>query len=120
MIELYYYVAKVVRIIDGDTIVLDIDLGFNTIRHNEHCRLFGINAPETRTKDLEEKERGLISKNRLEELCPVGTEILIKTRTPKDKYGRYLVSLFPRGFHLPSVNEILLKEHLAEVYMEKK
>jgi micrococcal nuclease len=116
MFELYYYKAKVVRIIDGDSIVLDVDLGFNMKLVNGNFRLFGIDAPEIRTKDLEEKEMGLQSKIRLEELCPVGSEILIKTVKSQDKYGRYLVRLYPKGFHLPSINEILLKEKLAEVY----
>jgi micrococcal nuclease len=119
MMEQYYYRATVKRVIDGDTVVMDVDLGFNTVIHDEHFRLFGIDAPETRTKDLEEKRQGILSKERLEELCPVGEKFLIRTEKSKDKYGRYLVRIYPRGSHLPSVNDILLKESLAKVYMSK-
>ena len=55
----YHYSAELVRVIDGDTIVAHINLGFNTILKNETIRLNGINAPETRTKNVKEKTEGL-------------------------------------------------------------
>ena len=57
MRELYYYNAVVDRVVDGDTLDMTIDLGYN-IWIKERVRLYGLNTPETRTKDLEEKEAG--------------------------------------------------------------
>ena len=62
----YRYNAKVMRVVDGDTLDLEIDLGFN-IKINERVRLFGIDTPETRTRDLEEKKRGLEAKEYVRE-----------------------------------------------------
>jgi micrococcal nuclease len=118
MIPLYHYRAKVKRIIDGDTIVLDIDLGFHTIIADEPVRLTGINAPETRTKDLEEKNLGKLSKERLEELCPVDSYVFIRTEKAKEKFGRYLGTIYNTESYSSdkSVNQILLDENFAEVY----
>ena len=65
MRELYFYNAEVTKIVDGDTIDVIIDLGFN-IWIKERLRLYGLNTPETRTKDLEEKEKGLKAKKYVE------------------------------------------------------
>jgi micrococcal nuclease len=111
---MYEYRAIVSRIVDGDTIILDVDLGFNTWVRNESFRLFGIDAPETRTKDLEEKAKGFLSKDRLEELCPVNTLVLIRTQKSKDKYGRYLVEILTETND--TVNQILVREGYASVY----
>ena len=59
---MYEYKVTVIKIIDGDTIDVDIDLGFNTILKKQRIRLFGIDTPESRTRDKEEKKRGLLSK----------------------------------------------------------
>ena len=61
---MYKYNAKLDRVVDGDTIDAMVDLGFDIWTH-KRIRLLGIDAPETRTKDLEEKERGFETKNRL-------------------------------------------------------
>ena len=58
---MYTYHAEVLRVVDGDTVDVLIDVGFSTFR-KERVRLYGINTPETRTKDLEEKARGLADK----------------------------------------------------------
>jgi micrococcal nuclease len=58
----YYYNCTLLKVIDGDTIDVDIDLGFGVTLSNQRLRLYGINTPETRTRDLEEKRRGLIAK----------------------------------------------------------
>ena len=60
---MYEYKVKVVRVIDGDTIDVDIDLGFNTTLTKKRIRLYGMDTPESRTRDKEEKQRGLLSKN---------------------------------------------------------
>ena len=56
---MYEYKVKVVKVIDGDTIDVDIDLGFNTVLTKRRIRLYGIDTPESRTRDKEEKQRGL-------------------------------------------------------------
>lgn len=83
---MYTYNATVVKIVDGDTIDAEIDLGFD-IKIKKRIRLSGINAPESRTRNLAEKALGLKAKERLIELC-VGT-FKIKS-LGKGKYGRIL------------------------------
>lgn len=78
---------------DGDTIRLDVDLGFSITLKNQSYRLAGINAPEVRG---EEREAGLITRNYVRDILPVGTELRIKTEkeVEKGKYGRYIVWLY--------------------------
>ena len=64
---MYEYNAQVLRVVDGDTVDVLIDCGFSTFR-KERVRLYGINAPESRTRDKEEKKRGLAAKERLDQL----------------------------------------------------
>ena len=59
---MYEYRCKVVKIVDGDTVDVDIDLGFGVWLHKERIRMFGIDTPESRTRDLEEKKFGLAAK----------------------------------------------------------
>jgi len=94
---MYVYKAKVLRVVDGDTIDLLIDLGFNAWK-KERIRLSGINTPETRTKDLKEKEKGLLAKKRLNNLINSSNKkVLVKT-TEKGKYGRYLGNIYVTGY----------------------
>lgn len=86
---MYTYKAQVSRVIDGDTVVLEIDLGFK-IFHIMSCRLVGVNAPELNAKDEAVKLAAVESKEYLMSLLPVGKEIIIKS-TRLDKYGRALV-----------------------------
>lgn len=78
--------CTVVRVIDGDTIVVDIDLGLHMYRRNEHVRLFGVDCPERNTPE------GKVAKARVEELLPVGTAIQL-TSEKLDKYGRMLATV---------------------------
>jgi len=81
----YHYRATVNRVIDGDTIVVDLKLGMNVVLENTHIRLFGVNAPETNTAD------GKAVKKLVEGLLPPGSEIILQTIKDKTgKYGRYL------------------------------
>jgi micrococcal nuclease len=66
---MYHYKAKLVRVIDGDTIDVDIDLGFDVWLKRQRIRLAGIDAPESRTRNKAEKVLGLAAKARLTELC---------------------------------------------------
>ena len=89
---LYHYKAKVVRIVDGDTVELQVDLGFY-VTYKHAFRLADINAPEIRTKDQEEKKEGMAAKEALEKLLPVGSEVSITTEKT-GKYGRWLAHLY--------------------------
>ena len=94
--SLYTYKVKVMRVIDGDTVDVMIDLGFNVWVKNR-IRLFSINAPEIRTKDLEEKNKGTASKVRLEELLSgeSGSDRVLTLRSHGlDKYGRCLGTFY--------------------------
>ena len=81
------YTCTLIRVIDGDTIDVDIDLGFSVWLKKQRVRLSGIDTPESRTRNLEEKKLGLAAKARLIELC--GQELQVKS-LGKGKYGRIL------------------------------
>lgn len=91
---MYEYRVKVLRVVDGDTVDVDIDLGFGVWIHNERVRIMGIDTPESRTRDLVEKLFGLAAKTRLGEL--LGETAILKTQINKDgedmkgKFGRVL------------------------------
>lgn len=86
---MFEYQCRITKIIDGDTIDVDIDLGFDQWFCNQRIRLYGIDTPESRTRDLEEKKYGLKAKEFVEDFMPVGSSAIIKT-AEKGKYGRYL------------------------------
>ncbi len=86
-LEPHYYNCTLVRVIDGDTIDVDIDLGFTVWLRKERVRLAGIDTPESRTRNLAEKALGLAAKERLIELC--GEKLQVKS-LGKGKYGRIL------------------------------
>ena len=76
---------------DGDTIDVDINLGFNTWINNERVRLYGIDTPESRTRDLEEKKFGLYAKSVVDKYLPVGSKQVLVTHLDKvGKFGRIL------------------------------
>jgi micrococcal nuclease len=109
----HYKIKKITKVIDGDTIDVDIDLGFGiTISHR--VRLKDIDAPETRTKDLEEKERGLAAKVWLEEQLSREGEWVIETYK-EDKYGRILGTLYLVGDSV-TINEWMINEGIAGPY----
>jgi micrococcal nuclease len=109
-----YKIKKISRVIDGDTLDIDIDLGFH-LTITQRVRLKGINAAETKTKDLTEKEKGIEAKAWLiKELSKEG-EWIIET-TKEDKYGRILGTLYLVGEPI-TVNEKMLNEGIAKPYM---
>jgi micrococcal nuclease len=112
-----YRVKQVLKVVDGDTIDVDIDLGFN-ISYTQRVRLAGIDTPESRTKDLAEKKLGLESKKYLADLLKVATQIVIRTEKPDstEKYGRILGWLFLDGTS-ESVNTALIANGYAWDYM---
>jgi micrococcal nuclease len=110
---MYEYNCKIVRVVDGDTVDVDIDLGFNHWLHNERIRLYGIDTPECRTRDAEEKKYGLMAKKFVEQCLHKGGTYVLTTRE-KDKFGRYLGVIMLGG--RTSINAALVSEHLAVPY----
>ena len=117
---MYEYMATIRRVVDGDTIDVTLDLGFD-ILYNSRIRLLGINTPESRTRDLEEKALGLAAKARVKELCPIDSTVMVKTtKDGRGKFGRILGEIFT-ATELPSINDMLLEEgHAVEYFGGKK
>ena len=114
---MYEYRCKVLKVIDGDTVDVDIDLGFGTWIHNERVRIMGIDTPESRTSNDIEKKFGLAAKSRLQEL--LGETAILKTQVSKKgedmkgKFGRILGDFMYRG---TLVSRILCDEGHAVPY----
>lgn len=90
----FWYGATVLKAVDGDTIDLMIDLGFN-IHHKIRVRLYGVNTPESRTKDLKEKELGLKAKDFTKDWLSAHKWVFVNTIPDKnDKYGRILARIY--------------------------
>lgn len=88
---MYTYSAELLKVIDGDTIEVDFDLGFGVWLRNQRIRLCGIDTPESRTANKEEKIRGELSKGKLKEILSQGKRITITTSLdPNEKFGRIL------------------------------
>ena len=91
---MYEYRATVIKVVDGDTVDVDIDLGFGIVLSDERVRIAGIDTPESRTRDKEEKKFGLAAKARVKQL--LGKTCVLKTQINKDgedmkgKFGRIL------------------------------
>ena len=112
---MYKYNAKLDRVVDGDTVDALVDLGFDTWK-KVRIRMVGMNAPESRTRDLEEKARGIAAKIRLEELLGEGKFILESQGV--GKYGRCLGILFVDDIN---INKTLIQEgHATEYYGGKR
>ena len=111
----YIYNARVLRVVDGDTLDVEIDLGFD-ISIYERIRLYGINAPESRTRDLKEKERGIAATKFVESLVMGSGDYRCLMKTKYDrrgKFGRVLADILTsRGW----LTEVMLAEGHAEKY----
>jgi micrococcal nuclease len=111
-----YRVKKVLKVVDGDTIDVDIDLGFN-VSYTQRVRLAGIDTPESRTKDLKEKALGLESKDYLSKQLKDALTVVIKTEKPdsSEKYGRILGWLYINQ-GTKSLNELMIEQGYAWTY----
>jgi micrococcal nuclease len=109
---MYEYACKIKRVVDGDTIDVDIDLGFDVILSNQRVRLYGIDTPESRTRDLVEKKFGLYAKEFLK--GRVGEACTLRTRKDgKGKYGRILGEFIVDGVN---VNQEMIDKHIGVAY----
>ena len=109
---MYIYKAKCVRVVDGDTIDATIDLGFDTWK-KIRIRLVGMNAPESRTRDLEEKVLGLAAKAFLKDILGKHDNDFILHSQGVGKYGRCLGELFLGD---QNVNDLMITEGHAVAY----
>ena len=122
---MYNYKISVLKVVDGDTIDAELDLGFD-IKVKKRIRFMGINAPESRTRDLEEKARGLAAKDRVKQILENCENITVQSHGV-GKYGRCLGELFvdkvdgQEKLTRESVNELLINEgHAVEYHGGKR
>lgn len=111
----FEYVAFVRSVVDGDTLDLDVDLGFR-VWHRVRVRLDGVDAPEKRGL---EAEAGKEAERFLAALLPIGTRVWARTAKPADKYGRWLARVWrasPAGTRIMDVSELLLEAGRARPY----
>lgn len=109
---MYTYNAKLLKVVDGDTIDALVDLGFDTWK-KIRIRLYGIDAWESRTRDLKEKEKGIAAKNRVIEILKQGNNKFILKSHGVGKYGRCLGEIIVEGVN---VNNQLINEGHAKKY----
>lgn len=112
---MYTYSAELLKVIDGDTIEVDFDLGFGVWLRNQRIRLNGIDTPESRTANKEEKIRGELSKAKLKEILSQGKRVTITTSIdPNEKFGRILGTITnEQGIN---VNKWLIENNYAVAY----
>ncbi len=112
---MYEYGCEIVRVYDGDTVTIDLDLGFGIWVKGRGVRVAGIDTPELRTRDLREKKYGYKARDRMLELLPVGSRQVVRTYSPKpDKYGRVLGNFVLESGNVAS--EVLISGRLAVRY----
>ena len=114
---MFDYMVKVTRVVDGDTIDVSVDLGFD-IWHNARVRMMGIDTPESRTRNLEEKALGLASKARLKELLKGKKVKIVCSKEGKGKFGRILAEIvtIEKDSTEININDQLIKEGHARPY----
>ena len=111
---MYEYKCEVTRVVDGDTIDCVLDLGFS-ILHKCRVRLYGIDTPESRTRDLDEKARGKLASKFLQDSIDNGKEIVLRSelKDSKGKYGRVLGSIVVDDL---DINKAMVANNLAVKY----
>lgn len=116
---MYEYRCKLRKVVDGDTVDIDVDLGFGVWLQDERVRLYGIDTPESRTRDLEEKKYGLAAKEYVENFLD-DEWLTLKTKEydSKGKFGRILGELWRTSSYTDkSLNDYLVEKHHAVPYL---
>ena len=118
---MFDYPCKLIKVVDGDTIAVHIDLGFS-VWHKARVRMLGIDTPESRTRNLEEKALGLASKARLKELLK-GNKLEIECSKEKGKFGRVLAIVYAtnkEGNRVDCNNQLCVEGHARPYFGGKK
>jgi len=124
---MFEYNCKIVKVIDGDTVDVDIDLGFDVWLKKQRIRLYGVDTPESRTRDLVEKKYGLAAKEFVASHLPLESQQILRTKLDdaRGKFGRILGEFVieidtpsTEGYtsELTTINDQLLAEHHAVKY----
>tara|TARA_B100000963_G_scaffold164657_1_gene142994 strand:+ start:292 stop:702 length:411 start_codon:yes stop_codon:yes gene_type:complete len=111
---MYEYKCKIVRVVDGDTVDVDIDLGFGVWMRKQRIRMYGIDTPESRTSDKVEKKYGLAAKDFLVKWTNAGELTLRTFKDDRGKFGRILGELWWGGKQ--NINQLLVDNHHAVRY----
>ena len=111
---MYEYSCKVDRVVDGDTIDVVLDLGFD-ILYRCRVRLYGIDTPESRTRNKDEKVRGKLAGSFLQDAVDKGSKVIIETKLKdsKGKFGRVLGNVIVDG---KNINQLMIDNYLAVAY----
>ena len=111
---MHTYRCKILRVVDGDTVDVNIDLGFGVWLHKERVRIQGIDTPESRTRDKEEKKYGLMAKEFVKQFVK-GDSIKLTTQKydAKGKFGRILGDIIVDN---KSLSDTMIQEHHAVIY----
>jgi micrococcal nuclease len=111
---MYEYKCEIDRVVDGDTVDVILDLGFS-ILHKARVRLYAVDTPECRTRNKDEKARGLLAKNFILQAVKAGEKFVIQThlKDSKGKFGRVLGTLVIDELN---INEALVDNYLAVAY----
>jgi micrococcal nuclease len=111
---MHEYKTKIKRFVDGDTVDVDIDLGFGIVLVKQRIRLYGIDTPESRTRDKEEKFYGKLAGQFLKDQCKKGSCITLRTHLDKKgKFGRILGEIIVDGVN---INQLMVEQHMAVEY----
>ena len=111
---MFEYKCKLVKVVDGDTVDVDIDLGFGVWLQKQRIRLYGIDTPESRTSDAEEKIYGLAAKERMQKWLDGGNLKIVTHKDAKGKYGRILGKFKMKDGSI--LNENMIDDHHAVAY----
>ena len=117
---MHTYKCTILRVVDGDTVDVDIDLGFGVWMRKERIRVLGIDTPESRTRDKVEKTYGILAKNFVKSYLPVGSVQVLQTeKDGTGKFGRILGKFLvydKKEDRQMNLGDIMIREHLAVKY----
>ena len=131
---MFEYGCKIVRVVDGDTVDVDIDLGFDVWLRKQRIRLYGVDTPESRTRDKEEKVYGLMAKEFVQKQLPLGSDQILRTRMDDSRriLGEFVIRVPSHLGDDTTVNQLLIdtnnavayhgqsKEEIAEGHLENR